>query len=97
MYNAWLMDGSDVGKNGIKYNGGCSVALETQGFPDAPNHANFPSINLNPDEQYHHIAEYRFGSTFEKIIPMLKRNQIYGFTTYSGQMGVHIVKKKLRR
>jgi aldose 1-epimerase len=60
LYNAWLMDGSDVGKNGIKYKSGCSVVLETQSFPDAPNHANFPSINLNPDELYHHVVEYRF-------------------------------------
>ena len=60
MYNAWLMDGSDIGKNEIKYNAGCSVVLESQGFPDAPNHSNFPSVNLNPGKEYHHFVEYRF-------------------------------------
>ena len=62
MYNAWLMDGTDVGKQGIKYNSGCSVVLESQGFPDAPNHSNFPTIKLNPSELYHHIVEYRFSN-----------------------------------
>ena len=60
MYNAWLMDGSDVGKQNIKYKSGCSVVLESQGFPDAPNHSNFPTIKLNPRELYNHIVEYRF-------------------------------------
>ncbi|MDR0845825.1 MAG: galactose mutarotase [Tannerella sp.] len=60
VYNAWLMDGSDTGKNGISYHCGAGIALETQGFPDAPNHENFPSIRLNPGSVYHHIAVYKF-------------------------------------
>ncbi|WP_306305840.1 aldose epimerase family protein [Marinilabilia salmonicolor] len=32
-----------------QYNGLC---LETQHFPDSPNHENFPSTILNPDETY---------------------------------------------
>jgi len=61
LYNAWLMNGKDVGKNKIEYKSGCGVVLETQGFPDAPNHSNFPSITLQPGSKYHHCVEYRFG------------------------------------
>ena len=30
------------------------LCLETQGFPDAPNHPNFPSVVLQPGETYRH-------------------------------------------
>ncbi len=30
------------------------LCLETQGFPDAPNHPNFPSVVLQPGETYQH-------------------------------------------
>lgn len=30
------------------------ICLETQGFPDAPNHPNFPSVVLQPGETYQH-------------------------------------------
>jgi aldose 1-epimerase len=62
VYNAYLMDGTDIGKNGIPYHCGAGIALETQGFPDAPNHENFPSITLNPGSVYHHIAVYDFNN-----------------------------------
>lgn len=35
-----------VGKGGVKYGDYAGMCFETQGFPDAPNHANFPSITL---------------------------------------------------
>ena len=38
----------------------CSIALEPQNFPDAPNHANFPSAVLRPGEVYKHRIEWRF-------------------------------------
>lgn len=60
-YNAWLMDGTDVGKGQIPYHTSAGVVLETQGYPDAPNHENFPSIRVTPDADYYHHAEYRFG------------------------------------
>jgi aldose 1-epimerase len=37
-----------------------SIAIEPQNYPDAPNHANFPSSVLRPDEVYHHRIEWRF-------------------------------------
>lgn len=37
------------------------LAIEAQGWPDAPNHSGFPSIELRPDQTYHQITEWRFG------------------------------------
>ena len=39
-----------------------AVALETQHFPDSPNHANFPAAVLRPGETYKSRTEYRFGA-----------------------------------
>lgn len=37
-----------------------SICLETQNFPDAPNHSNFPCSILNPGEKYHNRSIFRF-------------------------------------
>jgi aldose 1-epimerase len=37
-------------------------ALETQHFPDSPNHANFPSTALRPGQRFSSTTVYRFGS-----------------------------------
>lgn len=49
-----------VGKGGVRnpYRGG--FCLETQHFPDTPNHPNFPSAELRPGEVYHQVTEFRF-------------------------------------
>ena len=60
VYTAYFMDGSDTGKGGIPYQASAGIALETQGYPDAVNHAAFPSILLEPDQTYRHHTEYRF-------------------------------------
>ena len=36
------------------------LAIETQGWPDAPNKAGFPSIDLAPDAPRSQITEWRF-------------------------------------
>lgn len=36
------------------------IALETQGFPDAPNRNDFPSVALTAGETYGQVTEYRF-------------------------------------
>ena len=41
---------------------GEGVAIEAQGWPDAPNHPGFPSILLRPDETYRQITEWRFAA-----------------------------------
>lgn len=47
-------------KSGARDDHRSAFCLETQHFPDAPNHAHFPSIVLNPGEEYHTATEYRF-------------------------------------
>jgi aldose 1-epimerase len=37
-----------------------ALALEPQGFPDAVNHPNFPSVILRPGQTYRHRSVYRF-------------------------------------
>lgn len=59
-YGGNFLDGSDVGKYGkpIKYRE--AFCLETQHYPDSPNHNNFPSIYLNPGEVYSTKTIYKF-------------------------------------
>lgn len=59
-YSGWLFDGRDTGKNRQRYTNSSGLALEAQGFPDAPNHPAFPSIVLQPDEVYRQTTVYRF-------------------------------------
>jgi aldose 1-epimerase len=47
---------------GIQFysNSGNGVALETQHFPDSPNHPNFPTTVLNPGERFRSTTIYSF-------------------------------------
>lgn len=60
-YGGNFFDGSTCGKYGRSLNYRESIALETQLYPDTPNHSNFPSTLLNPGEEYTHTCVYRFG------------------------------------
>lgn len=59
-YSGNFMDGSDTGKSGKKYNFRESFALETQHFPDSPNHPEYPSVILRPGEEYRTSTIYMF-------------------------------------
>ncbi len=59
-YSGYFFDGTSCDKYGNKLGRNCSFALETQKFPDAVHHGNFPSIILNPGETYRHKVIYRF-------------------------------------
>jgi len=59
-YSGNFMDGVDKGKRGDTHNYRSGIALETQNFPDAPNHANFPNSVLKPGETYKHTCVYGF-------------------------------------
>lgn len=48
------------GKKGKSYHQYGAFCLEPQGFPDAPNHRNFLTIELKPGEQYKQIINYKF-------------------------------------
>uniref|UniRef100_A0A7N0UDC4 Aldose 1-epimerase n=1 Tax=Kalanchoe fedtschenkoi TaxID=63787 RepID=A0A7N0UDC4_KALFE len=49
-----------VGKGGAVYNKHAGVCLETQGFPNAINQPNFPSIVVRPGEKYRHSMLFEF-------------------------------------
>ena len=49
-------------RGGGFYPAGAGLCFETQGFPDAPNHANFPSVILRPGERYRQVTTYRFAT-----------------------------------
>lgn len=61
VYNGYFMDGTDIGKNETPYYPSAGIAIETQGYPDAPNQPSFPSILIDRSKKYYHITEYKFG------------------------------------
>jgi aldose 1-epimerase len=60
LYTANFWDGSLVGQQGVVYRKHGAVALETQAFPDSPNHDNFPNTVLMPEEKYQTQTIFRF-------------------------------------
>lgn len=48
------------GKKGIVYPQRASVCLETQKYPDSPNHKDWPSPWLHPGEKYYSHVAYKF-------------------------------------
>jgi aldose 1-epimerase len=61
-YSGNFLDGSLTGKSGKKYPKRGGLCLETQHFPDSPNHPNFPSTILRPGETLRSTTVYRFGA-----------------------------------
>ena len=59
-YSGNFLNGSAVGKGGVKYQLRTGLCLETEDFPDAPNRADFPSAVLRPGQTYHHTMICRF-------------------------------------
>ncbi|MDE5801053.1 MAG: galactose mutarotase [Paramuribaculum sp.] len=60
VYTGNWLDGSPKNKEGRPYCDYDGVAIECQAMPDSPNHADFPSTQLYPGEQYKQIIEFRF-------------------------------------
>jgi aldose 1-epimerase len=61
VYTGAHFDGTVVGTSGTAYGPRAGIALETQGFPDAPNHAGFPSAVLRAGEPYASTTIWRLG------------------------------------
>jgi aldose 1-epimerase len=59
-YAGNFLDGSIVGKGGHAYQRRSGFCLETQHFPDSPNHQGFPGTILRPGERFEHTTVYRF-------------------------------------
>jgi aldose 1-epimerase len=60
-YSGNFLDGTLKGKGGRVYEKHAGLCLETQHFPDSPNHPAFPSTILRPGEQYDTQTVFRFG------------------------------------
>lgn len=59
-YSGNFLDGTITGKGDIAYHHRSGLCLETQHFPDSPNQQNFPSVVLNPGDEYLSTTIYRF-------------------------------------
>ncbi len=59
MYAGNFLGGGSVGKDGAVYRNRSGLALETQYFPDAVHHANFPQPFLKAGEPYDTTTVYR--------------------------------------
>ena len=71
LYTANHLDGTLHG-GGVAYGKHAGFCLETQHFPDSPNHPDFPSTVLRPGEQFRHLTIHKFSvkcRTNEEFIP----------------------------
>ncbi|HWK44666.1 MAG TPA: aldose epimerase family protein [Stellaceae bacterium] len=60
LYTGNQLLGNRIGKSGRAYRQSDALCLETQHFPDSPNHPGFPSTVLRPGETFTSATEYRF-------------------------------------
>jgi aldose 1-epimerase len=63
IYTGNFFDGTNVGTSGRMYRQGDGIALETQHFPDSPNHLQFPSTVLRPGEVFTSTTVFAFSIT----------------------------------
>ena len=61
-YTGNFLDGTGTGKGGKPYGRRTAFCLETQHFPDSPNHPAFPSTLLKPGAHYHTTTVYKFSA-----------------------------------
>jgi len=59
-YSGNFLDGTIKGKGGRVYGHRGGLCLETQHFPDSPNHSNFPSPILRPGQTYESRTVFKF-------------------------------------
>ncbi len=61
-YSGNFLDGTVVGKQGHPYKLRNGFCLETQHFPDSPNHPDFPSAILRPGKTFHSQTVFKFST-----------------------------------
>ena len=61
-YTGNYLDGCPAGKGGAAYAKRWGFCLETQFYPDTPNHENFPSCVLRAGQVFDHTASFRFSA-----------------------------------
>lgn len=62
VYTGNWLTGCPVNRSGMRYLDYDGVAIEAQGFPDAPNHPEFPSQTLRPGEEYRRYIAFIFST-----------------------------------
>jgi aldose 1-epimerase len=62
VYTGNFLVGELVGTSGHTYRQGDGFTLETQHYPDSPNHPNFPSTTLNPGHAYDTTTVFSFST-----------------------------------
>jgi len=61
-YTGNFLDGSVTGKEGHVYKRRYGFCLETQHYPDSPNHPDFPNAVLKPGEKFHQTTVFKFSA-----------------------------------
>lgn len=61
-YSGNFLNGSIKGKGGKPDELHSALCLETQHFPDSPNHPDFPTTELKPGERYHTVTVFSFST-----------------------------------
>jgi aldose 1-epimerase len=63
LYTGNFLDGTVTGKQGHVYQRRSGFCLETQHYPDSPNHPDFPNTILRPGATFRSRTEFRFSAT----------------------------------
>ena len=61
-YTSNFIDGAFTGTSGHIYRQGAGFTMETQHYPDSPNHPNFPTTTLNPGQTYDSTTVFAFST-----------------------------------
>ncbi|MCV7398321.1 aldose epimerase family protein [Mycobacterium paraseoulense] len=61
-YTSNFIDGTFTGTSGHTYRQGAGFTMETQHYPDSPNHPSFPSTTLKPDQTYDSTTVFAFSA-----------------------------------
>jgi aldose 1-epimerase len=61
-YTGNFLDGTITGKEGHVYKRRYGFCLETQHYPDSPNHPDFPTTILKPGETFHQTTAFKFST-----------------------------------
>lgn len=61
-YSGNFLDGTVTGKDGKVYQKRYGLCLETQHFPDSPNHPEFPTTVLKPSQRFHSVTVFKFST-----------------------------------
>jgi aldose 1-epimerase len=62
-YTGNFLDGTVHGKAGKTYPRRSAFCMETQHFPDSPNHPEFPTVVLKPGEHFQSTTVFRFSTS----------------------------------